>query len=149
MTNREYYAEQIIDMCAQGIRPIIDDAGDFRGCNCNNCTGCPEIHKSQDFFGTVFSCRCQDRFKVWLKKEYTPSVDWTKVPVDTKILVRDFENREWVKRHFAYYKNGVVYAWCNGRTSYTCEEIYANKGVSSWKYTKLYEGETAENGKID
>ena len=35
--------------------------------------------------------------------EYTPPTDWSKVPVDTKVLVRDRESQEWVKRHLALY----------------------------------------------
>ena len=37
---------------------------------------------------------------------YTPPTDWSKVKVDTKVLVRDWDNSEWIPRHFAIYKNG-------------------------------------------
>lgn len=36
---------------------------------------------------------------------YTPPIDWSKVEVDTKVLVRDWDNSEWIPRHFAIYKN--------------------------------------------
>lgn len=30
-------------------------------------------------------------------------VDWSKVKVDTPVLVRDFENQDWKKRYFAFF----------------------------------------------
>nr|DAF51871.1 MAG TPA: hypothetical protein [Podoviridae sp. ctf5T2] len=63
-------------------------------------------------------------------------VDWSKVKVDTPILVRDFENMKWAKRHFAFFKNGKVYTWDGGVTSWTCVNPNC---VMSWKYAKLAE----------
>lgn len=79
---------------------------------------------------------CQTLTTLWLLEEYEePEVDWSKVRVDTPILVRNSEDGEWEKRHFAKYKNGDVYAWDNGRTSWTvANEI-------KWKYAKLAESE--------
>lgn len=67
--------------------------------------------------------------------ETEPEVDWSKVAVDTPILVKDsIEENVWCKRHFADYKNGKVQAWDNGRTSFTAGGI-----KSSWYYAKLVE----------
>ena len=64
-----------------------------------------------------------------------PEVDWSKVEVDTPILVRDYESQEWEARHFAKYEDGVIYTWDGGSTSWT------SKGnVTEWKYAKLAEG---------
>ena len=63
-------------------------------------------------------------------------VDWSKVKVDTPILVRDFEDMKWGKRHFAFFKNGKVYTWDCGVTSWTCVN---QNCVMSWKYAKLAE----------
>ena len=63
-------------------------------------------------------------------------VDWSKVAVDTPILVRDFEDMKWGKRHFAFFKDGRVYTWDGGVTSWTCENPNC---VMSWKYAKLAE----------
>nr|DAL92406.1 MAG TPA: hypothetical protein [Caudoviricetes sp.] len=46
-------------------------------------------------------------------------VDWSTVKVDTKIMVKDRENDTWRRRYFAYYKNGEVYVYCNGKTSWS------------------------------
>ena len=62
-------------------------------------------------------------------------VDWNKIEVDTPILVKDYEDGEWIKRYFAEYKDGKVYAWNGGRTGQT--ESY----MTPWKYAKLSEDE--------
>ena len=63
-----------------------------------------------------------------------PEIDWSKVAVDTPILVRDHENETWYKRHFAKYEDGKVYTWHNGSTS------WSSKGDTiDWKYAKLAE----------
>ena len=60
-------------------------------------------------------------------------IDWYKVAVDTPILVSDFDDQTWYKRHFAKYVNGRVFAWNGGNTSWTEED------TTSWKYAKLAE----------
>ena len=63
-------------------------------------------------------------------------VDWSKVAVDTPILVREFNITQWENRYFAFYKDGKVYAWNCGATSWSCKD---NNDVSSWNYAKLAE----------
>lgn len=46
-------------------------------------------------------------------------VDWSKVVVDTPILVKKIEPNIELKRHFAKFENGLVYFYDNGRTSWT------------------------------
>jgi hypothetical protein len=134
MTNREHYKEQIIDICAKGMRPIIDADG-LTGCSSRDCTGCPSWYK----FGTGFICKAQVKFSKWLEEEYEPAVDWSKVPVDAPILVKDERSSDkWFERHFAYYQDGKVYAWNGGRTSYTSQQ----EPASVWQYAKLYKQET-------
>ena len=60
-------------------------------------------------------------------------IDWSKVPIDTKILVSD-NGETWFKRYFAKYENKKIYAWDNGRTSFSAR----NNDVTGWKYAKLY-----------
>ena len=66
--------------------------------------------------------------------EKEPEVDWSKVEVDTPILVRD-DGVKWVKRHFAKYENGLVHAWKDSCTSWTTEDM------TEWDYAKLAEDE--------
>ena len=60
-------------------------------------------------------------------------IDWNKVEVDTKVLVRDRPYNEWLKRHLAKYENGKVYVFDDGRTSWNC------RGITHWEETKLWE----------
>ena len=79
---------------------------------------------------------------LWLLEEYEepkePEVDWSKVAVDTPILVRQGKSGRWFERHFAKYENGDVYAWVDGRTSWT------GATEAKWTYAKLADMEGAE-----
>lgn len=71
---------------------------------------------------------------IWLLEEYKePAVDWSEVAVDTPILVRDSEDRSWIKRYFAKYENETIYAWDGGCTSWSTD------GLTKWKFAKLAE----------
>lgn len=90
------------------------------------------IDKHSDIM-KVLDC---DNKVIWERKE----IDWTKVPVDTKVLVRNFKE-EWVKRYFAEYKDGMFYAFNNGGTSWSTSNK-TSWGVSnktSWRECKLAE----------
>ncbi len=96
----------------------------------------PHILKSDSC--AYLSCSdCGRRQMLWFVEEYEePEVDWGNVEVDTPILVRNSEYGEWFKRHFAEYKNGKVYTWDNGYTSWT-----ACGYMGAWNYAKLTEDE--------
>ena len=69
--------------------------------------------------------------------EYKPPVDWSKVPVDTKIYVKNLKNELWKKRHFSHCTpDGKVHAFRYGTTSFTADE-----GTLRWEYAKLAEKE--------
>lgn len=63
-------------------------------------------------------------------------VDWSKVKVDTPVLV-SFDGCNWFKKYFAKVQNNTVYTWDNGATSWSV----SNKEycVTSWRYVKLAE----------
>lgn len=69
-----------------------------------------------------------------VRMDFKEIVDWSKVPVDTKVLVSD-NGEYWARRYFAEYVNGEVYVFTDGRTSFTIED----DAIISWKYVKLYE----------
>ena len=83
--------------------------------------------------------RCLVLQMLWLMEEYKepekPEVEWSKVKVDTPILVRHREDSKWYKRYFAKYENGKIYAWENGRTSWNIDNM------AYWQYAKLAEEE--------
>ena len=86
---------------------------------------------------------CQVLTMLWLLEDYEepkePEIDWNKVKVDTPILVRINEDKEWERRYFAKYENGVVYAWNSGCTSWTTHRMTAC--MTPWNYAKLAENE--------
>ncbi|MBF1762830.1 MAG: hypothetical protein HXP18_02680 [Veillonella sp.] len=63
-------------------------------------------------------------------------IDWSKVKVDTPVLVKTYEQDAWQKRYFAYLKGGRVYVWLCGTTSWSADN---DKDVMSWNYAKLAE----------
>lgn len=50
--------------------------------------------------------------------DYISTVDWSKVPVDAKVIV-DADCFGPTKEHFAKYEDGKVYVWANYRTSWS------------------------------
>ena len=67
-------------------------------------------------------------------------VDWSKVQVDTKILVSG-DGKDWYRRYFAKYENGFIYAFPDGLSSFTAcyKPECGYRRVCAWKYGKLYE----------
>ena len=66
-------------------------------------------------------------------------VDWSKVEVDTPILVRYSEKGMWIRRKFAKFENGVVYAWHGKETG------HSKSYMTPWNYAKLAESERKDN----
>ncbi len=125
MLNREKYAKEILDIVCNGDKIAVVDRKPRRcsGVKCNTC--------SLGMFGS-----CYDGLREWANSEYVePPVGWSKVPVDTRILVRNTENDVWAHRHFAKYENGWVYAWESGTTS------WSNHSTVAWRCAKLAESE--------
>nr|DAR78712.1 MAG TPA: hypothetical protein [Caudoviricetes sp.] len=104
--------------------------------------------------GSVFFYKCDILVGVWTPRipveltclvdepqyidiaEYLGIVDWSKVAVDTPILVKQYEQDEWEKRHFAYFKDERVYAWLCGATSWSADY---EGDTTSWNFAKLAE----------
>ena len=91
---------------------------------------------------------CSIMLNLWLDEEYIeppkPEVDWSKVPVDTLVRVRDREEQEWILRYFKGINEDSLRhryeAWKSGATSKT-----ANGEYLCWYYCELVEDE--DNGK--
>lgn len=127
MKNREKYADKIINIAVRSKLALKD--GKPVPCVSMKCSEC-------GFYSTNYSCTHNAR--EWLDSEYVaPPVDWSKVAVDTPILVRDSEEEAWRKRYFAKYENGTVYAWDAGATSWSAD----SDNVCNWAYAKLAESE--------
>ena len=117
---------------------MLNDLGRTSGhCNgilCDNCPLSPSNNKITDYGCHSLELLYPEKaFEIVMN--YEPKVDWTKVPVDTKILVKDYKDEDWKKRHFAKYENGKIYAYDDGKSSFTTDVI------ASWSYGKLYKEE--------
>lgn len=133
MLNIEKYKEILIDTGVINITKLAvinDKPVECRECQCGEC----------DFGGKG---DCKPYIEEWLFSEYEePEVDWSKVKVDTPILVREDEDEEWMARYFAKFENGVVWSFCDGRTSWSARKNNTiRKDIISWKYAKLAESE--------
>ena len=127
MLNREKYAKEILDIACKGDKIAVRN-GKITSCGDLLCKDCDFGYSD-----------CHGKTLKWANSEYVePPVDWSKVAVDTPILVRDSEKESWRKRHFAKYENGKVYAWLGGATSWSaCRSI----NITDWKMAKLAESE--------
>lgn len=88
---------------------------------------------------------CAKMFTAWMFADYVeqpkPEVDWSKVPVDTLVRVRDREEQEWTLTYFKGISDYDIahrfLTWCDGATSKTaCGGDYVR-----WKYCELVEDE--------
>lgn len=95
MKNREKYKAKIIKMILEGktcdfmedfvFPQYVDGKEDCEGyCQSRSCESCSKL------------------FAFWLDEEYEeppkPGVDWSKVPVDTLVRVRDRQSGSWKQR---------------------------------------------------
>lgn len=132
MTNREKYAQEILDVACGGNSIAMVD-GKITKCSETDCVEC-------DFSG---SYKCRMKIAEWANSEYDDlPVDWSKIAVDTPIWVRTTSDHleKWQPRYFAKYENGEVYAWSAGATSWTNEGLRPTR----WKYAKLAESEDTD-----
>lgn len=125
MTNKEKFEGTIVNLAVKAKTFSVKNGMPYLCKNtiCNECE-----------LKGISTVDCVEKFNKWLNEEYNP-IDWSKIPIDTPIFVRDSENAKWEKRHFAGIENGRVFAWDNGFTSWT------TKIKTTWKFAKLAEPE--------
>lgn len=135
MTNYERYKNEIEKITRMGRMVAVEE-------KTGKIISCGEITCSQCKFHSCNEESCGIIALAWADAEYVEpeekEIDWTRVPVDTPILVRDSMQSDWIKRHFAKYEHNFVYAWCDGKTSYTTDSM---NYWSYWNYGKLAEVE--------
>ena len=140
MKNREKYKNELMDVIKMD----------------GNTCGFVIKHEVSRMFGTEMESFCGETdcnacgtaLQLWLDEEYEeppkPEVDWSKVPVDTLVRVRDREEQEWTLRYFRSF--GRIYSscppgydyevWALGATSVTAEG-----DTERWQYCELVEDE--------
>ena len=126
MKNKEKFAKEIVDIACSGHSIAFDKkANKLTECNNTPCGKCA-------FYSSISSCR--DKRKAWCESEYKElEVDWSKVPVDTPVLVSETMRGDWYNRYFSKYKNDTVYTYFSGATSWSSDY----EGEKPWKYAKL------------
>lgn len=98
--------------------------------NFKHCDGCPMLDSS----GCCRTVHLTQK-QVDLIMEWKPPVDWSKVPIDTRVIVWNDSTRKH-KRYFTKYANGKIYAFVDGATSWSGKPSL----VYEWKYGELAEG---------
>lgn len=143
MKNREKYREEILRFISR------KDVALF--CEFVRTDVLPRLTDCTNGRCAEFSCSfCQAIFAFWLEEEYEPpkpEVDWSNVPVDTLVRVRNSEDDKWLLRYFHLYCEDEVALKYNrkyktfhlGATRKTC--MYPDE---SWRYCELVEDEDEE-----
>ena len=147
MKNREKFREEIIRSLSGENKDNFD------------CGICDFVQKHMlpyfgDIYNVEYKCNaefdcdiCGMMFSFWLDEEYEeppkPEVDWSKVPVDTLVRVRYWEDQDWILRYFKGINEDSLRhryeAWESGATSKTAKGKYF-----CWTYCELVEDE--DNG---
>lgn len=84
----------------------------------------------------MVACTCfEEKDQLIDVAEYLGIVDWSKVAVDTPILV-SANGRKWIKRYFAKLQDGEVYAWDDGVTSWSASH---KNCTTAWPNAKIAE----------
>lgn len=126
MTNLEKYRKDIEPYVYSDINWSIKD---------NKIMSCEEMYCPHCRFKADFRSSCSTNRKQWLQEEYKEPtvVDWSKVAVDTPVIVSN-DKAVWFNRYFAKYEDDRVYVFCDGATSWSNED-----DVIHWNFTKLAE----------
>lgn len=101
----------------RGVHMLSKQEPVFRGITFMYCDG--EKYPFVSYFSTLVSKDLLDGRNYIAIKDYIDVVDWSKVPVDTPILVKNSYDGCWHKRYFAKYENGVVFAFSCGSTQWS------------------------------
>ena len=128
MKNREKYKDELIEACKNDELHVFYDRN------------IKPFYDTKRWV-TMSTCEALVLAMLWFDEEYVepkPEIDWSKVAVDTPILVKDFDDTKWKRRYFAGFGNGFVYAWSKGCTSWSVDD-HAKK--AAWAYAKLVEEE--------
>ena len=127
MLNKEKYKDELEQILVNGNVLAIDKKHNkiISCCDCSRCKFSTDVG-------------CTEKRREWLNSEYVdPEVDWSKIPIDTPILVRDADNESWRKGHFAGISvTGKVGIFYNGGTSWSAAKP---SDYTLWSQAKLAE----------
>lgn len=138
MTNYEKYKDELI-------KHVIAQSYIGLEIHTNKLVDCSDLCCEKCKFNANGASVCKNACEMekWLNSEYVEKekeeVDWSKVLIDTKILVSE-DKINWYRRYFAGIDTctNERLAWLDGATS------WANRSTRAWKHVKLYK-EDEEN----
>ena len=126
MTNREAYKDTLDIILAKAIAVVDGKPEPCATASCKRClflVNCREHGNEKDSLE-------------WLNAEYQePSVDWSKVPIDTPVLVSS-DGGMWCGRYFAGMRDGKLETYNSGATSWSVD----GNRTCVWKYMRLADG---------
>ena len=124
---RYIVADNFENIFLTGEKPTMyDDVDEVRISSCEKCIGAYSIAR------ILPKLKSNEVFSI---EEELGIVDWSKVKVDTPVLVSS-NGIIWYRRYFAKANYGDVYVWDNGTTSWSAKD---NKDVTAWAHIKLAE----------
>lgn len=101
---------------------------------------CGDTHCNECLFQGSEDANCSQKAFKWADEEYIePEIDWSKVPVDTPVLV-SHNKKLWYNRYFAGINfNGDPVVYSDGRTSWSNETF--GREFEHFNYIELAEVE--------
>ena len=126
MTNREEYKDILDDMLARIVAVVDGKPVRCGNASCGRCLFLSSCTKGENTKKVID----------WLNAEYQePGVDWSKVPIDTPVLV-SCDGERWYRRYFSGMRGGEPETYDCGATSWSVDDMR----TCWWKYMKLAEG---------
>ena len=118
MKNQKYYEKEILQIAIHGQAVAVHkDKLEPMVCakeHCKDCLNCGA------------NGRCKDKGKTvildWMNEEYidpAERIDWSKIAIDTPILVRNDECNIWERGYFAGIGKDGIFVYPNGTTNFT------------------------------
>lgn len=117
MKNQKYYEKEILQIAITGqavavhkerLEPMVCSKN-----VCNDCLNCGENGRCK---------KDKEAIAKWMNEEYidpAERVDWSKVAIDTPILVRNDECNIWERGYFAGIGKDGIFVYPNGTTNFT------------------------------
>ncbi len=113
--------------------------GNGTGCERVSCSEC--MFHSDNFeddnarcIGTIYAEECIELVRKW-SEEHPREIDWTKVPIDTKVEVRDYESYDWETRYYCSFLPA-------SDSKYACFAYHQRQEnaeqIIEWRYCRLH-----------
>lgn len=104
-------------------------------CNGIACSSCPIVGDTP--YANCYALEEQEpllAIKIVSEIVEQKPIDWTTLKLNTKVYVRNSLYDKWLPRHFKEYKDGKIYVFCLGRTSFTAN---GENDVTGYDYGML------------